>query len=79
MKYFKERDILTMKWHVNFTTKVVQQKNKFNEDLQTVLLFLVEDLKNKGGYPGENWPNYGKFKGLIKAKRKVMTGDTAIC
>ena len=34
-----------MRWDVNFTTKAVKQKNKFTEDLQTVLLFLVEDLK----------------------------------
>lgn len=58
-----------MRWDVNFTTKAVKQKNKVNEDLQTVLLFLVEDLKNKGGNPGENWPNYGKFKGLKGQKK----------
>ncbi len=53
-----------MKCTVNFTNKAAKQKEKLNEDLQTVLFFLIEDLKSKGGYPGDNWPNYGKFKGL---------------
>lgn len=58
-----------MKWTVNFTNKASKQKEKLSEDLQTVLFFLTEDLKIKGGYPGDNWPNYGKFKGLKGQKK----------
>ena len=49
--------------------KSLQQKSKLSDDLQFVLFFLTEDLKNKAGNPGKNWPNDKKFKGL-KGQRK---------
>ena len=58
-----------MKWEVCLSTKALKQKNKLPEDLQFVLLLLTEDLKNKGGNPGSQWPNYKKFKGM-KGQRK---------
>jgi hypothetical protein len=58
-----------MEWDVFLSTKVLKQKSKLSDDLQFVLFLLTEDLKNKGGNPGKNWPNYKKFKGL-KGQRK---------
>ena len=59
-----------MTWDVFLGTKTLKQKNKLSEDLQFVLLLLVEDLKNKGGNPGNHWPHYKKFHGL-KGQRKT--------
>ena len=58
-----------MEWDVFLSTKALKQKDKLPDDLQFVLLLLVEELKNKGGNPGGNWPNYGKLNGL-KGQRK---------
>jgi hypothetical protein len=33
------------------------------EDVKLVCQLLVEELKDKGPYPGEGWPNYGKLRG----------------
>jgi mRNA-degrading endonuclease YafQ of YafQ-DinJ toxin-antitoxin module len=55
---------------VFLTNKANKQKAILNDDLQSVLLLLVEDLKNKGSTAGVNWPNYGKFKGLKGQKKK---------
>jgi len=58
-----------MNWNVSLSNKANKLKAKLSKDLQFVLFLLTEDLKNKGGNPGTNWPNYGKFKGLKGQKK----------
>lgn len=58
-----------MKWDVLLTTKANKKKNKLNEGIQAALMLLVEDLKHNGGNPRNNWPNYGKLKG-VKGQKK---------
>lgn len=65
-----------MTWNVTFTTKANKQHLKLSKQLQYAVLLLVEDLKNKGGNPGKNWPNYRRFKGL---KGQKKTDDLRHC
>lgn len=58
-----------MRWTVNFNHKAVKQTKKLNRKILSVLSLLIEDLAEKGPFPGKQWPNYSKLKGLKRDAR----------
>jgi hypothetical protein len=52
-----------MIWTVFFTRKAAKQAKKLNQKVISVLNLLVEDLRVKGPFPGNEWPNYSKLAG----------------
>ena len=52
-----------MTWIVKINKNAIKQIKHSTKRLEFIVRVLVNDLKTKGPYPGENWPNYGKLKG----------------
>jgi mRNA-degrading endonuclease YafQ of YafQ-DinJ toxin-antitoxin module len=72
-----------MEWTVYISNKSAKQiKNIRDESLLTTIRFLVNCLKINGPFPGKEWANYGKLKGLKKGCRHchLMKGNpTYVC
>jgi mRNA-degrading endonuclease RelE of RelBE toxin-antitoxin system len=57
-------------WKVMLTSKCAKQLKKLPENVNLITQLLIEDLKEKGPYPGVHWPNYSKlFGGKQEDKR----------
>jgi hypothetical protein len=54
-----------MEWTVYITNKATKQVKKIKDErVLTPVRLLIADLKRRGPYPGKNWHNYSKLKGL---------------
>lgn len=59
-----------MKWKIILNNQTTKQLKKLPEKVALVTQLLVEDLKDKGPYPGSHWPNYGKLHGKKKEDKR---------
>ena len=52
-----------MIWEVKITRKALKQIEILPEKVRILCQLLIEELKEKGPFPGNQWPNYGKLFG----------------
>jgi hypothetical protein len=71
-----------MNWNVYFSRNATKQADQIPEKVKFVLNVLVENLREKGPFPGEKWSNYGKLQGRkadIRHCHLVKGRPTYVC